>query len=453
MDSCANRRQKKRRNGSDSTEEILLRGVRQRTWGKWVAEIREPVYSRGQYKSNGKRLWLGTFSTAGEAAIAYDEAAKVMYGSNAVLNFPDYRVQNDSSCTVTITRTSSLESSGQSSVEHEDDQKNVEIESVVETSHKPDDGVVVNTNLSFYANIAEISEFDHECSKGNQGSPACCLTDDEESEVIPVDYSEIELTDLECNSRFFSKSQNSCVKVETPIMEEIEIEKDEFVHNKDLERLKFNDASNSLHEDTIDLKPTLSKDVLRRPDNSNDQDMDNYDYSATILQERPLDFRSYENLSEDVRMSLEYMESCLMEDNYSMEATKIADIFCLTENCDEAYSFQKFLEESFDFKPMIVPQESAELKHVKNEEEFDCTYNQQIDLQNSEIQSDGIISDQADWKEQNLDAFGLDDFGAGEVHSLQPSSCSVSWQPGDNMEDLPIFSSDFDISSFHDDNN
>lgn len=84
------RNQKRRRSPprNDSCRRKKFRGVRQRPWGRWAAEIRDPT--------KGKRVWLGTYDTPEEAATVYDRAAVRLKGPAAVINFPEAAAPTES---------------------------------------------------------------------------------------------------------------------------------------------------------------------------------------------------------------------------------------------------------------------------------------------------------------------------------------------------------------------
>ncbi|XWS55478.1 hypothetical protein CRYUN_Cryun09bG0003500 [Craigia yunnanensis] len=178
--------------GGPENSRFKFRGVRQRIWGKWVAEIRQPIKGGGVGSKGNNRLWLGTFSNAIEAALAYDEAAKAMYGPYARLNLPDHSKESkDNSNKVSASSTTETCSTDSTSISNLEDEKvkesSIHSAPPAEEPHSSELHIVEESEVCLEDKLMEIRD----CSQVYMKEEAGCMAEDTSTETRRT----------ECNSR------------------------------------------------------------------------------------------------------------------------------------------------------------------------------------------------------------------------------------------------------------
>lgn len=384
--------------GGPENSGCSYRGVRQRTWGKWVAEIREPVSATDECDSKRRRrFWLGTFSTAVEGALAYDRAARVMYGSNAILNFPDAFCKNAWGASLR------LNCEGESSpASVNNDVPSVKVVGsqlkLADECIADGNGEVVNVEGETSAKVFDLISVSNPMEpyileRHDSCSPICSI---EESESRIVHITTLDSMDVskdqesnvlrrhDSSSPIFS-TESRAVSIVKELEDLVEPELAYSYVNEDIAELEDSKLFNGSNEANISCKVDAGMQNIETKVDAEEQLLD-FNYSEY---ERSDDKRFSQDENQDLdepkpelQIQLDYFLNLLLEDNNSKENMNISETFSLMENYEGSDFFKNLLKESFSKDPILeLNTENSEVKQDGKDEPsnhstlVDCTRN------------------------------------------------------------------------------
>ncbi|XP_041023513.1 dehydration-responsive element-binding protein 2A-like [Juglans microcarpa x Juglans regia] len=238
--------------GGPENTHCKYRGVRQRTWGKWVAEIRQPLNGTYVPSRRGSRLWLGTFDTAVQAALAYDEAARAMYGPLSRLNFPDQIAESVSSDTSKTSPTEFEASLGNSEVGEVKESMISQLSTVSRLNYSE----VADEESNEQQGCSKVCVFEEPMKLNPKRYQSCVFHNVEEKPDFSKDYFPQQVQKLDAHLPSSSSSNRMRV---LHLKEKLDCFKDYFPHQLQNLDAHLPGSSNKIQEPHLKEKPDCSE--------------------------------------------------------------------------------------------------------------------------------------------------------------------------------------------------